>query len=88
MTTQHPNDIQPPDARPKTPGEVAAESLMRPIFPAPAAPKADAAGTDTDRARSWFSLATEFTVIALAAGAAAAVAATYGPVFTLPMIGP
>ncbi|HEY1544209.1 MAG TPA: hypothetical protein VGG01_17560 [Xanthobacteraceae bacterium] len=73
------------DARAKTAGEAVAESLMAPIFPAPAAPQADAVAT---RARSWFSVVTVLTMIALAACAAAAVAAAYGPVFTQPMMGP
>jgi hypothetical protein len=93
MTTQPPNDIQPsnrdrdqPDARAKTPGEAAAESLMRPIFPAPAARQAKTAVTAPRT--SWFSVATVLTVIALAACAAAAVQAAYGPVFTQPLNGP
>lgn len=93
MTTQARNETHAfnsdrgrPDARAKSPAETVAESLMAPIFPAPATPHADAPAAA--RGKSWFSVATVLTIIALAACAAAAVAATFGPVFTQPLTGP
>jgi hypothetical protein len=93
MNTQARNETQTlnpdrgrPDALAKTAADAVAESLMTPIFPAPTAPQAETAVAGGGK--SWFSLATVFTILALAACAAAGVAAVYGPVFTQPLNGP
>jgi len=75
-----------PDTLATTAAESVAQSLMRPIFPAPAAPQTDAAVTGSGK--SWFSIATVITILTLGACAAAGVAAVYGPVFTQPLNGP
>jgi hypothetical protein len=90
MDTQGRNELQPFEtargggARSEARVEVVADSVMGPLFPAPAAPQIAASG----RAKWWFSVASVVILIALAACAAALVAATYGPVFTPPLMGP
>ena len=87
MSTQGRNDLNQSDpVRRRTGGRRPAtrSDSLRQSVAGSDAPQADDAG----RGESLFSIVTVLAVIALAACGAAAVAATYGPVFTQPAIGP
>jgi hypothetical protein len=85
MSSQRRNELNPSDPdRRRTNGHrpaARADSVRRSVIDSPAI-------DDAGHEESPFSIMTVLTVIALAACGAAAVAATYGPVFTQAAIGP
>jgi len=84
MNTQGRKELQPSETPRGRGSDTRVEIVAGAMFPAPAAPQVAASGRDN----SWFSVATLAILIALGAYAAVIVAATYGPVFMQPLMGP